>query len=353
MALQESEKRFRLMADSAPVLMWTAGLDKGCTDFNREWLEFTGRSLEQELGEGWAEGVHPADLQHCLNQYGAAFDARQSFTMEYRLRRRDGQYCWVLDRGVPRYLGDGTFAGYIGCCTDISAQKAAEAAREEFSERLIAAQEEERARIARELHDDISQRLALLANGFRQLEQPRPRARRLRPKQQRQRLLELTDEICADVRRLSHQLHPSTLEYLGLAAAVRDLCQEVSQQHAIEIECRVREVPAELDDNVSLSLFRSAQEALRNVVKHSHAQHARVELAGGPGAVRLTVSDDGVGFDPEQLKSRHGLGLVSMEERLRAVGGEVSIRSKPSQGTQVEARTPATLRPAWRPRRAS
>jgi PAS domain S-box-containing protein len=351
--LRESERRFRLMADSAPVLMWMAGLDKGCTDFNRAWLDFTGRTLEQELGHGWAEGVHPDDLQRCLSQYAAAFDACQSFTLEYRLRRHDGQYRWVLDRGVPRFLGDGSFAGYIGCCTDISEQKEAEAARQELSDRLIAAQEEERARIARELHDDINQRLALLANGFRQLGRPQPAARGFRQKQELQRLLQLTNEISSDVQNLSHQLHPSTLEYLGLAAAVRDLCQEVARQHALEVDCRVHEVPAELDDRVSLSLFRTAQEALRNVAKHSHAQHAKVELTGGSGVVRLTVSDDGVGFDPEQGKSRYGLGLVSMEERLRSVGGEVSIRSKPSQGTQVEATAPATLRPAWRARRAS
>lgn len=346
--LQESEKRFRLMADSAPVLMWMAGLDKGCTDFNREWLEFTGRSLEQELGEGWAEGVHPADMQRCLSQYGAAFDARQSFTMEYRLRRRDGQYRWVLDRGVPRFLGDGSFAGYIGCCTDISDQKEAEAARLQLSQRLIAAQEEERARIARELHDDINQRLALLANGFRELEQPLPGVRRPRQKERLQHLLELTNEISNDVRRLSHKLHPSTLEYLGLAAAVRDLCQEVSRQHKIDVECLARDVPPELDGGISLNLFRTVQESLRNVVKHSHAKHAKVELTGESNLVRLRITDDGVGFDLDHPRSRHGLGLVSMKERLRSVGGEFSIWSRPSMGTKVEATAPATTRPTWK-----
>lgn len=125
-ALRESEERFRTMADTAPVLIWMAGLDKLCNYFNRRWLEFTGRSLEQELGEGWAKGVHPDDLNFCLENYMAAFDARQSFQMEYRLRRFDGEYRWLLNSGAPRFTPDGQFAGYIGSCIDITDRKANE-----------------------------------------------------------------------------------------------------------------------------------------------------------------------------------------------------------------------------------
>lgn len=346
-ALRESEKRFRLMADSAPVLMWMTGPDKACTDVNRGWLEFTGRSLEQELGEGWTEGVHPEDRHHCVNNYRFAFEARQRFVMEYRLRRHDGQYRWVVDHGVPRYLGDGSFAGYIGCCTDISDQKEAEMARLELSGRLIHAQEEESARIARELHDDINQRLALLANGLQQMQARHGAGRGPHSESQLPSLLQLTNEISTDVQHLSHQLHPSKLQYLGLAAAVRDLCQEVSRQHTIQVECQVRDVPRELDENVSLSLFRTVQESLRNVVRHSRAKQAKVELAGESGLVRLRVSDDGIGFNPEDSRSRRGLGLVSMRERLRSVGGEFSIWSRPSLGTQVEGTAPAIPRRAW------
>ena len=128
-ALRESEDRFRTMADGAPVMMWTAGTDKLCTDFNRGWLLYTGRSIEQELGNGWTEGIHPDDLQQCLRIYVEAFDKRQPFSMEYRLRRYDGQYHWIEDSGSPRFLPDGTFAGYIGCCVDIHDRKAAAFAR--------------------------------------------------------------------------------------------------------------------------------------------------------------------------------------------------------------------------------
>ena len=121
--VRESEALFRLMSDAAPVLIWMSGPDKLCTFFNKPWLEFTGRSLEQELGNGWAEGVHGDDLERCLATYTKAFDARRNFRMEYRLRRHDGEDRWVLDSGVPRFESDGSFAGYIGSCVDITENK--------------------------------------------------------------------------------------------------------------------------------------------------------------------------------------------------------------------------------------
>src|SRR5438094_474635 len=124
--LRESEARFRTVADSAPVLIWMSGPDKLCTFFNKGWLDFTGRTMEQELGKGWTEGVHADDLDHCLEVYGNSFNARQPFTMEYRLRRNDGEYRWLLDNGTPRFASDGAFLGYIGSCIGITGRKLAE-----------------------------------------------------------------------------------------------------------------------------------------------------------------------------------------------------------------------------------
>lgn len=121
--LQDIESRFKSIADTAPVLVWMSDTDKLCTYFNKGWLEFTGRTLEQEYGNGWAEGVYPDDFDRCLDIYVTSFDKRVPFSMEYRLKRNDGQYRWILDNGVPRYTLEGDFLGYIGSCVDINEQK--------------------------------------------------------------------------------------------------------------------------------------------------------------------------------------------------------------------------------------
>jgi PAS domain S-box-containing protein len=345
-SLLESEKRFRLMANSAPVMIWTAGPDKMCNYFNQPWLEFTGHSLAAQLGNGWAEGVHQDDLTQCLNTYTRAFDARQPFEMQYRLRRHDGEYRWIFDAGVPRFDGAGSFAGYIGSCIDITDRKLAEEALSNVGRKLMVAQEEERSRIARELHDDINQRLALLANGIQEFEQATSGNNAPTHEKSLRELWQLTNEISTDVQQISHQLHPSKLHYLGLAAAARDLCHEFSHQYRIKVECVVRDLPNDLEENTSLNLFRTVQESVRNAVKHSQARHVKVEMTCHSNVIELRVSDDGNGFNPEDLRNKHGLGLVSMRERLRSLGGEFSLCSKPSMGTRVEGRVPAKRRPA-------
>jgi PAS domain S-box-containing protein len=134
--LRESESRFQIVADAAPVLIWMAGVDKLCTFFNKPWLQFTGRSMEQEFGNGWAEGVHQDDLERCLQVYTSAFDARQPFVMQYRLRRDDGEYRWLSDQGVPRYDAQGTFAGYIGSCVDVTDLMTKDEALRQSEERM-------------------------------------------------------------------------------------------------------------------------------------------------------------------------------------------------------------------------
>ena len=135
-ASRESEERFRILADTAPVMVWMSGTDMLCNFFNKPWLEFTGRTMEQELGNGWFEGVHAEDLQRCFETYGSSFNLRQPFTMEYRLRRADGEYRWILDTGVPRYLPEGEFVGYIGSAIDITERRWAEAALRESEQNM-------------------------------------------------------------------------------------------------------------------------------------------------------------------------------------------------------------------------
>ena len=337
--LRESEERFRLVADTAPALIWMSGTDKLCIFFNKGWLDFTGRTMEEELGEGWAAGVHPDDMEHCLGIYSGAFDARMDFELEYRLRRFDGEYRWIVDYGVPRFETDGTFRGYIGSCVDITERKSSEESLHNLSGRLIRAQEEERTRIARELHDDFSQRLALLGIGLGQLWKELPESE----VQERIKLLEMlkgTEEMSSDLHALSHQLHSSRLEHVGLVPALNGLCKELGEKCKIEVHFAAREFPLNIPKDVQLCLFRVTQEALGNVVKHSDAKSAHVELSSNANGMSLRITDAGRGFDPDRGNPDAGIGLVGMRERLRLVGGRLSVKSGPMSGTEVFAEVP-------------
>jgi PAS domain S-box-containing protein len=341
-ALRESEARFRIVADSAPVLIWMSGVDRRCTFFNKPWLDFTGRTAEQEMGNGWVDGVHPDDVDGCLEAYAEAFDARRPFVLQYRLRRRDGEYRWVSVNGVPRYDAHGTFAGYVGSCSDITERQRAEDALHKSHEtimdlagRLITAQEEERRRLGRDLHDDVSQRLAALAISLSALARRLPEAREpelglLRDLQRRAR------ELAEDVRGLSHDLHPAVLEHAGLAATLETCCRDFSRTHGIDILFTTAEgdftrVPAD----VALGLYRVAQEALANVARHSGAKRAEVRLRATDTGVDLHVIDAGNGFDLDTARQGRGLGLISMQERVRLLRGALEIRTAVDAGTDV------------------
>ena len=340
LVVRESEERFRLVANTAPVMIWMAGIDRLCTYVNQPWLDFTGRPPEAELGNGWLNGVHKEDLKRCLKTYSEAFAQPQSFEMEYRVRRKDGEYRWILDIGVPRFNPDGGFAGYIGSCLDITDRKLAEEALASVGRRLIEAHEEERTWIARELHDDIAQRIALLAVELERLDQKAPGSLVDAPDESLQHARQRVFELGKDIQSLSHRLHSSKLEYLGLVTAAKSFCHELSEQRNVRIEFKHSDMPAALPKEISLCLFRVLQEALQNAVKHSAEQNFTVEVHGAKDGISLTVSDSGIGFDWQDAMNRRGLGLISMRERLRLVNGELSIQSEPGRGTTVLARVP-------------
>jgi len=335
--LRESEGRFRLVANTAPVMIWTAGTDRKCSYVNKTWLDFTGRPLEAELGDGWVEGVHPDDSNRCLQTYTEAFSRRESFEMHYRLRRKDGEYRWVLDYGVPRFSSDGTFAGYIGSCIDITERKHAEESLATIGRRLIEAHEAERTWIGRELHDDINQRLALLAVELDRWSQDASSNEVTElVRHTRARIT----EIAQDVQGLSHRLHSSKLDYLGLATAAKSFCRELSEKTKVEIVFEYAGVPHTLSKEVSLCLFRVLQEGLQNAVKHSGVRSFSVDLQGTEESIELTVADTGNGFEEQEACTRHGLGLISMRERLQLVHGELLVKSQPGAGTTIRARVP-------------
>ncbi len=223
--------------------------------------------------------------------------------------------------------------------TEISQRKQTERELQNLSGRLISAQEEERSRISRELHDDLNQKLALLAVRLQQLGQKPARAAASLRKEVRD-LWSLTRELSSDVHSLSQRLHPSQLEHVGLARALRRLCRDFSKQSNMEISFKHGQVPRSVPQEIFLCLYRIAQEALHNVVRHSGATEAEAELTADAGSIRLMVKDAGNGFDPDAAKAKGGLGLANMRERVRLASGQLTMLSRPEQGTRIEARVP-------------
>jgi len=337
--MQESEQRFRVLANTAPVMIWMAGVDGKRSDFNRAWLEFTGRAVQQELGDGWIAGVDRDDLGGYLYTYTTAFERREPFRIEYRLRRSDGEYRWILDAGVPRLTADGSFVGYTGSAIDVTDHKRAKAALSNLSQKLMQAQENERTLIARELHDDVCQRVAGLTIQVDALMQRLPGSGAAL----RDPLADLRrqcEELGSDVQALSHRLHSSKLELLGLPRAATAFCRELSEQHGLTIDFKHEGVPQHLAEQTKLGLFRVMQEALMNAVKHSGVRQFEVTLRGTADAIYLDVVDHGVGFNPQHALRGEGLGLVSMHERLSLLGGEIVVQSRPGEGTIVHVRVP-------------
>jgi PAS domain S-box-containing protein len=332
--LRESEKRFRVLADSTPSLVWMCDLKGRITYLNDRRIAFTGPDPKAGFGDTWISYVHPEDQAYVRDTLSQMLKNRQPFSTEYRLRRSDGDYRWMFDVASPRVNGDGSFGGFIGSAIDTTDQKLAQQALQRVSGQLIEAQEKERSRIARELHDDICQRLALLSVELTTAHRSSNGSREAMKESLRD-IQNHCSEIAGDVQSLSHQLHSSKLDYLGISAAIRGFCAELSKQHELDIEFSEEDVPAHLPKDVSLCLFRVAQEALHNAVKYSGVREFIVELSAIESGIRLTVSDAGAGFDVEEAKKNRGLGLVSMQERIHLVRGRLSVESQPGAGTRI------------------
>ena len=219
--------------------------------------------------------------------------------------------------------------------------KLAKEAQTQLTGRLIDAQEKERSRLAAELHDDFSQRLALLALGLENASEALPDSPRS-AKHQLQELMNSASELGADIHTVSHRLHSATLESLGLEPGIRDLCKEFSDRHGIEIDFSADRIPRAVAPNVALCLFRIVQEALQNLRKHSGAARAEVRLIRHTDSIFVSVYDQGKGFNMNDMSAHEGLGIRSMGERARLLSGRFEIHSKPGRGTRVEAAIPLT-----------
>jgi signal transduction histidine kinase len=242
---------------------------------------------------------------------------------------------WIS--GLLIIFGLSAFAGYLQFSR--KELRLARDAQMQLSGRLIDAQEKERSRLAAELHDDFSQRLALLALGLENASEALPDSPRT-AKQQLQELINSAGELGADIHTVSHRLHSATLESLGLEPGISSLCKEFSDRHGIEIDFSADNIPRVVDPNVALCLFRIVQEALQNLRKHSGSARAEVRLIKRADRIFVSVYDKGKGFDMNDAKAHEGLGIRSMGERARLLRGRFTIHSKPGRGTRVEAAIP-------------
>jgi PAS domain S-box-containing protein len=343
-ALRESEDKLRLLLDSTAEAIYGIDLEGRCTFCNPASIRALGYERVDEL-----LGKNMHDLIHHTRADGSLFPVEECRIFR-AMRTAEGVHVddEVLWRGngtsfpaeywsYPQRKGQ-EVVGAVVAFIDITQRKLAEAALANVSRRLIEAQEQERTRIARELHDDFAQRLALLAVKLEQLHQDPPELPEIRTRIGD--LQKQTTEIAIGIQTLSHELHSAKLQYLGIAAAMRGFCEEFEGQTKVKIDFKSHDLPSPLSPDISLCLFRVLQEAVHNSAKHRGVRHVEVQLWGTSGVIHLTVSDSGAGFDSEAAKQNRGLGLISMEERLKLLEGTFSIESQPGRGTQIHAQVP-------------
>jgi PAS domain S-box-containing protein len=347
-ALRESETRFRLMADHAPVMIWVLDEEGQLTFFNKATLQFLGLPSESAFA-GWSKAVHLDDRAHLAEISRSAWLARQPFDTEYRIRRADGIYRWIALQAVPRLAPDGAFLGYIGSALDVTERKRAEDDLHQLSARLLQLQDEERRRIARDLHDMTAQELFALTINLARLQQLVPD-----PGMAVQDLLAdsraLGDQALQDLRTLSYLLHPPLLDQVGLVSALEWYVDGFRQRSGIDVALAISGDTGRLPPDVETALFRIVQEGLANIHRHSGSGTASIALDREYDAIRLLMEDHGRGIatyhapgSQDELPAL-GIGIPGMRERVRQLGGRLEVVSS-AQGTSVSAIVPLAIVP--------
>jgi PAS domain S-box-containing protein len=320
-------------------MFWEADLENfEFTYVSQEAVKLVGYETDQWYEpDFFASHLHPDDLERVLAVRWKHEPGRVD--LEFRMLAQGQNIVWI--RTLAEIVEeDDAHCLMRGFMIDITDRKQIEETLCELGGRLISAQEEERSRVARELHDDVNQRMAVLSIQLDQLQQDLHMSLDLSLRYKD--LKAQVQEISNDIHRLSYRLHPAKLDHLGLGAAVESLCAELSESGQLQIKFYKSRVPANLPPDITLCIFRIAQEALHNCLKHSGARAVEVRLERSKSDIHLSVSDDGCGFDQESALIRKGLGFISMQERLRLVDGCVQIHSKPLRGTRIEVLVPLT-----------
>jgi PAS domain S-box-containing protein len=338
-ALRESEERLRMAIDSGPWYPFEWDPKTGevrRSEKSMEILDFGSRAGKLSKSEFIAR-VHPEDRQKYLKAIRELSEEHPGYKVVFRFVRDDETVIWLEETGRAFFGPDEKIRKVVGMVLDVTETRETERALRDLSGRLITAQEEERRRIARELHDHIGQELALLCAQAQRVDSGISEQENT-ARADTHELYRKIKDIAVDVSKLSHRLHSSELDFLGLAAAADRLCRDFASQHRIDIDYQISDIPPRLDRGISLCFYRVLQESLQNVAKHSHATRLVVELSGIGNELKLKVVDNGIGFVLANVRFGAGLGLLSMRERLNLVGGFLEISSGEGHGTTVTAR---------------
>ncbi|MBI5471944.1 MAG: PAS domain S-box protein [Ignavibacteriae bacterium] len=392
--LEESEARFRTVSNAAPVMIWMSGANTVREYFNSPWLEFTGRTLSEENNDKWTTGIHPDDFGATMKTISEAFEKREPFRLEYRLRRADGEYRWVSDHGVPRFTPDGKLLGYIGGCVDTTDRKRAEdllrqshedlevrvrertlelarahaevrqrdaqlleaqrkrfADLQQFTGSVQRAQEDERQRIARELHDGVCQNLSgmklsaeVVEDKVRDVDSNLYRVFRGFVKQ--------CEQMIEEIRRMSANLRPSLLDDFGLVVALQLLAKEFTKQSGVDVALNMDTITrTEINPQSEIALYRIAQECLSNILKYAEPTYVNLTLQKDSTVVTLRVADNGKGFNVAEAalnrSAEHGFGLISMRQRAELSGGTFVVNSTPGEGPVITVEIPLVEEPQY------
>jgi PAS domain S-box-containing protein len=348
-SLIEERERLEHLWGTANILPWEAEAATGT-------FTAVGHHAEAMLGypigswfrpNFWIDHMHSEDREMAITLGTALTRTEDEYQFECRMIAKDGQIV-SINNIVSVHRENGEPVKLSGFMVDITERKQAENTLQLLSGRLITAQEEERKRIARDLHDDLNQRMALLSIELEQVGQMigannGEMAQRIKDVQLK------AVEISTEIHRMSYRLHPAKLDHLGLMPALKGFCEELSKSRGVNIKFQHEGFPADLPTNITLCIFRIAQEGLQNAVKHSGSVDMKVSLIKSDKDLALMISDEGCGFDMSSEKMRKGLGFISMRERLRLVEGQLKVQSNPSKGTQINISIPlnktVTLQP--------